>query len=128
MSILFSGSELLEIALGIERNGAAFYQALADKTQNKNAKAIYEHLASEERKHLNTFQGMLNTLGQYQPPEAYAEEYMLYLKSLVDSSVFSNVTEAQQKAERYPVKSKPLILEFKLKRILSFSTQKCRTL
>ena len=100
MSILFSGSELLEIALGIERNGAAFYQALADKTKNKNAKAIYEHLASEERKHLNTFQGMLNTLGQYQPPEAYAEEYMLYLKSLVDSSVFSNVTEARQKAEK----------------------------
>jgi rubrerythrin len=100
MSILFSGSELLEIALGIERNGAAFYQALADKTKNKNAKAIYEHLASEERKHLNTFQGMLNTLGQYQPPESHAEEYMLYLKSLVDSSVFSNVTEAQQKAEK----------------------------
>jgi rubrerythrin len=100
MSILFSGSELLEIALGIERNGAAFYQVLANKTKNKNAKAIYEHLASEESKHLDTFQGMLNSLGQYQPPEAYAEEYMLYLKSLVDSSVFSNVTEAQQKAEK----------------------------
>ncbi len=100
MSILFSGSELLEIALGIERNGAAFYEALADKTQNKDAKAIYDYLAGEERKHLNTFQGMLYTVGQYQPPEAYAEEYMLYLKSLVDSSVFSNVTEAQQKAER----------------------------
>ena len=100
MSILFSGSELLEIALGIERNGAAFYEALADKTQNKDAKAIYDYLASEERKHLNTFQGMLNTVGRYQPPEAYAEEYMLYLKSLVDSSVFANVTEAQQKAEK----------------------------
>ena len=100
MSILFSGSELLEIALGIERNGAAFYQALADKTHNRNAKAIYDYLASEERKHLDTFQGMLNTVGQYQPPEAYAEEYMLYLKSLVDSLVFSNVTEAQQKVEK----------------------------
>lgn len=100
MSILFSGSELLETALGIERNGAAFYEALADKTQSKDAKAIYDYLASEERKHLNTFQGMLNTVGRYQPPEAYAEEYMLYLKSLVDSSVFSSATEAQQKAEK----------------------------
>lgn len=70
------------------------------KTKNKNTKAINEHLASEEMKHLNTFQSMLNTIGQYQPPEAYAEEYMLCLKSLVDSSVFSNVTEAQQKAEK----------------------------
>lgn len=100
MSILFSGSELLEIALGIERNGAAFYQALADKTQNKDAKAIYDYLANQEKKHLNTFQGMLNTVGQYQPPEDYAEEYMLYLKSLVDNSVFSNITETKQKAEK----------------------------
>lgn len=100
MSILFSGSELLEIALGIERNGAAFYQALADKTQNKDAKAIYDYLANQEKKHLNTFQGMLNTVGQYQPPEDYAEEYMLYLKSLVDNSVFSNITETEQKAEK----------------------------
>ena len=100
MSILFSGSELLEIALGIERNGAAFYEALAYKAQDKDTKAIYKHLASEERKHLNTFQGMLNTVGQYQPPEDYAKEYMLYLKSLVDNSVFSNITEAQQKAEK----------------------------
>ena len=100
MSILFSGSELLEIALGIERNGAAFYEALADKAQNKDAKAVYNYLANEERKHLNTFQGMLNTVGQYQPPEDYAEEYMLYLKSLVDNSVFSNITEAKQKAEK----------------------------
>ncbi len=100
MSILFAGSELLEIALGIERNGTAFYQALADKTRNKDAKAIYDYLVNEEKKHLNTFQGILNTVGQYQPPEDYAEEYMLYLKSLVDNSVFSNTTEAQQKAEK----------------------------
>jgi len=100
MSILFAGSELIEIAINIERNGVAFYQALADRTQNKDAKAIYDYLASEEMKHLSTFQDILNALDQYQPPEDYAEEYMLYLKSLVDSSVFSNVTEAQQKAEK----------------------------
>ena len=100
MSIVFTGSELIEIALDIERNGVAFYQALADKTQNKDTKAIYDYLANEERKHLNTFQGMLNAVGQYQPPQDYAAEYMLYLKSLVDNSVFSNISEAQQKAEK----------------------------
>ena len=34
MALFFSGSELTEIAIGIERNGAAFYQALADKAGN----------------------------------------------------------------------------------------------
>ena len=100
MSIVFTGSELVEIAINIERNGVAFYQTLANKTQNKDAKDIYDYLANEEKKHLNTFQSMLDAVGQYQPPQDYAEEYMLYLKSLVDSSVFSNISEAQQKAEK----------------------------
>ena len=98
MGIFFSGSELLEIAIGIERNGMAFYQVLADKTGNRGVKDIYNHLAGEEKKHLDTFQGMSDSLGQAKPPETYTEEYMLYLKSLVDSAVFSNVTEARQKA------------------------------
>ena len=100
MSILFSGSELLEIALGIERNGTVFYETLAAKTQNRDAKAIYNYLADEEKKHLKIFGGMLNTVGPYIPPEDYAEEYMLYLKSLIDNSVFSDITVAQQKAEK----------------------------
>jgi rubrerythrin len=98
MAVFFSGSELFEIAMGIERNGMAFYQALADKTGKRDVKDIYTYLAGEEKKHLDTFQGMSDSLGQVKPPETYTEEYMLYLKSLVDSVVFSNVTEARQKA------------------------------
>jgi len=98
MAVFFSGSELLEIAMGIERNGMAFYQALADKTGKRDIKDIYSYLAGEEKKHLDTFQGMSDSLGQVKPPETYTEEYMLYLKSLVDSTVFSNVAGAQQKA------------------------------
>lgn len=102
MSILFSGSELLEVALGIEKNGAAFYQALADKTKHKDAKAIYDYLAGEEKKHLNTFQSMLDSVGKYQPPESYPGEYVLYLKSLVDNTVFTDPAAAQEKAEKAP--------------------------
>jgi rubrerythrin len=98
MGVFFSGSELLEIAIGIEKNGMAFYQALADKTGNRDVKNIYNYLAGEEKKHLDTFQGMSDSLGQAKPPETYTEEYMLYLKSLVDSAVFSSITEARQKA------------------------------
>jgi len=100
MSIYFAGGELIKIALDIEESGAAFYQALADKTRNKEAQVIYDYLTNQEKKHINLFQDMLDVIGQYQPAEDYAEEYMLYLKSLVDSSVFSDITEAKQKAER----------------------------
>ena len=63
MAVFFSGSELLEIAMGIERNGMAFYQALADKTGKRDVKDIYTYLAGEEKKHLDTFQGMSGSLG-----------------------------------------------------------------
>ena len=100
MSIDFSGSELLEMALSIERNGIALYRALANETQNKDSKAIYDYLAGEEKKHMNAFQGMLNTVGQYQPPKDYNLKYMLYLQNIVAPSVFSNITKTRQKAKK----------------------------
>jgi len=100
MSILFSGSELLEVALGIERNGAAFYQDLANKAGGEDVKAIYDYLAGEEGKHLNTFQDMLGSVGQYKPPESYTEEYMLYLRALIDSIVFPDDKVAKEMANK----------------------------
>ena len=100
MSIQFSRSKLLEMALSIERNQIAFYQALANETQNKDSKTCYDYIAGEKEKHMNTFQGMLNTVGQYQPPKDYNVKYMLYLQSLVGPAVFSNITKARQKAEK----------------------------
>jgi len=108
MAVFFSGSELLEIAMGIERNGMAFYQALADKTGKGDVKDAYNYLAGEEKKHLDTFQGMSDSLGQAKPTETYTDEYMLYLKSLVDNTVFSSVTEAQQKAGKVVNESEAL--------------------
>jgi rubrerythrin len=51
---------------------------------------------------------MLETAGKYQPPEGYAEEYGLYLKSLVDSSVFTSVDQARQQAARTDSPAKAL--------------------
>jgi rubrerythrin len=76
----------------------AFYQALADKTTKKNARDIYDYLAGEEKKHLDTFQGMSGSLGQAKPQQTHSEDYMLYLKALVDSVVFPKIGEIGQKA------------------------------
>jgi len=98
MGIFFSGSELFEVALGIERNGMTFYQTIAERTKNKDVKAAYDHLASEEKKHLNTFQGMLKSVGDYRAQGNYTEEYMLYLKALIDSNVFTDDKAAKEMA------------------------------
>lgn len=100
MGIFISGSELAKIAIGIERNGAVFYDSLVKSTKDVTARDIYKYLASKEREHIEIFQNMLAMLVDYQPPETYTEEYALYLKALVDSTVFSNEQVAHQMAQK----------------------------
>ena len=78
MGLFISGSELTKIAIGIERNGAAFYDSLAESTDNEKARDIYTELADKERMHIRIFQDMSSQLKDYQPPETYTEEYDLY--------------------------------------------------
>jgi len=89
MSISFSGSELINIAIGIEGRGLAFYESMADETKDANAADVFRYLADMEREHLQTFQGMLAEADKFQFSEA-AGEYAVYLKALVDSAVFSD--------------------------------------
>ena len=90
MSISFSGSELINIAIGIERRGIAFYDIMIKSTENAMARYIFQHLADMERQHIQTFQGMLGEADKYRIPETYAEEYPAYLQVLVDSAVFTD--------------------------------------
>jgi len=46
MSISFSGSELINIAIGIERRGSAFYDIMARSTENTIARDVFQYLAS----------------------------------------------------------------------------------
>ena len=100
MGVFFSGSELVKIAIGIERNGASFYDSLAKSTGNEITKGVYEYLADEERKHIEVFQSMLGSVADYHPLETYTEEYDLYLKALVDSAVFSDAEAAREMAQK----------------------------
>jgi len=88
MGIFFSGRELIEIAIGIEKNGARFYDSLAGSAKALGAKGTYKYLADQEREHAAIFQNMMVTVSAYKPPEIYTEQYKLYLKALVDSLVF----------------------------------------
>ena len=102
MGMLFSGSELVNIAIGIERNGIAYYESLAKSTTDTLLKDTYSHLANMERKHMETFQKMLDSVGKYQPTYAgeTEEEYELYLRALIDSVVFPDDKAAKEMANK----------------------------
>jgi len=98
VSISFYGNELINIAIGIERRGIAFYDVMAKSTQNVAARDIFHYLVGMEREHIQIFQGMLDEADKYEVPETYAGEYAAYLQALVDSAVFTDDLAASEMA------------------------------
>ncbi|MCL0103211.1 ferritin family protein [Dehalococcoidia bacterium] len=90
MSISFSTSELINIAIDIERRGMAFYDVMSQSTENAEASELFRHLGEMERQHVQIFRDIPGEAGKYQPSESDTEEYAAYLKALVDSAVFTD--------------------------------------
>ena len=90
MSISFSGSELINIAIGIEGRGIAFYDIMTKSTKSAVARDVFQYLAAMEREHIKIFQSMLAEADKYQMPTGYPGEYTAYLQALVDSAVFTD--------------------------------------
>ena len=81
----------IEIAIEVEKNGAAFYSALAKSANTDPLRELYTYLAKEEKQHLAKFQEILESVGGYQISEAYyATQYMGYMKALADERVFKS--------------------------------------
>ena len=100
MAVFFSSTELIDIAVGIETSGAAFYDVLANSAGDKKAREAYKYLADNEREHIKIFQNMNAGASEYPSPESYTEEYADYLGTLVDSAVFVNDKAARKMARQ----------------------------
>ena len=46
--------DILKQAILLERRGKAFYKKVAEKTDNPAVREVFEMMAAEEQKHLNT--------------------------------------------------------------------------
>jgi len=90
MSIAFSPAELYNIAIAVERRGAAFYDTLARSSQNGDVKQSFLALAAMEHQHIQTFQRLLAAAPPGASEGGDAEEYAGYFKALVDSSIFND--------------------------------------
>jgi rubrerythrin len=90
MTIGFSPAELYDIAIAVERRGAAFYDTLARTCSSEETREAFVALAAMEHAHIQTFQRLAaeapDTLGE----GAEAEEYADYFKALVESAVFND--------------------------------------
>lgn len=98
--VMFSGSELAQTAVNIERNGIAFYAALAERSRDQKTKRTFGELADMERQHEKTFCAMLDSTGKEAPFEEYSGQHASYLKALADSAVFTDAAKAAETARQ----------------------------
>ena len=87
--LFFSGSEIIEVAIQIERNGYSFYKTLADSLNDKDIKNLFTHLADEEEKHIKSFESLYDSFKEYKPDIADEKEYYDYINMLASMNVFT---------------------------------------
>lgn len=100
MGVFVSARELVDIALGIENNGAAFYEALQELATVEKVKGVYCYLAGNEKEHADVFRSIVSSSQDRSFGDTLDDDYERYLKSLVDSSVFPNEIAARDAARR----------------------------
>lgn len=87
----FNASDIFDMAVKIEQNGAVFYRDAATMMTEKNHKAFFLELAKMEDEHEQTFLVMKQQLSEQDSQMTTFDpdnENVLYLKALADTRVF----------------------------------------
>jgi len=100
MGNIFSGSEIVEIGIQIEKNGRDFYSALAGQSKDLKAKDVFKFLAGEEEKHIKAFQGILEKTVKYEPQGMGADDYYAYMSALAGEHVFTKENKGLELARQ----------------------------
>jgi rubrerythrin len=111
---VFEASDIVEIAIRIEENGANFYKFAEQIAKQEEAKQLFARLADEELNHKKTFEGIFAKLDNANPPESYPGEYSAYLRDYVDSNII--FTKEAMSKELANVKDTVGALDFAIKR------------
>jgi rubrerythrin len=94
-------ADAIELAMGIEKNGEAFYRAVAQKAGSVPVRALFQDLAEQEVRHYATFARLSKTIRD-KPLMGTEEwgEYQGYLQDTVQSALFEGPDKALAAAEQ----------------------------
>ncbi|MGV8118774.1 MAG: ferritin family protein [Candidatus Xenobiia bacterium LiM19] len=87
MSVFKDFSDVLEVAVRVERLGIELYKKLYDTVESPHAKSTFSFLAAEEEKHAGTFRKLLEENASYTPRFEYPGEYGRFLNDYAASIV-----------------------------------------
>lgn len=99
MGNIFSGSEVVEIGIQIEKNGRDYYYALMNQSKNEKARDLFKFLSGEEDKHILAFQKILSGVQKYEPQGLDSDEYYAYMNDLASEHVFTQKDKGAEVAK-----------------------------
>jgi len=82
---LFSASDILDMAIEMERIGYRFYDALSKRASDDEGSAMFRWLANEELNHEKDFAQLRDKVASQTLPESYPGEWQAYVQALVES-------------------------------------------
>ena len=96
MAEKFAGSEVLQMAVELERNGKAFYDSVIRVVKEEKVRDIFQFLSDEEVRHEKVFKEMLEEVEPELPASPYDDtEMILYFRSLIDKKIFPGEDEGR---------------------------------
>jgi rubrerythrin len=108
----FSATDIVEIAIEIEKNGMAFYKAFAKKAKDNALSDFFSDMADEESVHVKDFSGILSSVAGYEPCQVYPQEYFFYLNAIAGGYIFKDNSEFREKTDN--IDSKKDAIDFSL--------------
>ena len=85
----YAGSEVLQMAVELERKGKTFYETIAEGIRDEKARNVFQFLADEEVRHEEVFNSILAETETKDENSPYDNrEVVLYFRSLVDKQIF----------------------------------------
>lgn len=97
---IYKATDIVEMALEIEKSGELFYRAVAEKAKSTEVKALFEDLAEQEVLHYKTFKKLSKiTWDTSSLPGGDWSQYLMYLQSVIQSAFFQGRDKALALAE-----------------------------
>jgi rubrerythrin len=108
---IFRASEIVEMAMELEKRGELYYATVAQKVTTPGVRALFEELAQEERHHYSAFEELTRTTWDTSPTfDGDWDQYLMYLRATLDSTFFEGTDKALAVAEQVADENEALMM------------------
>ena len=98
---IFQATDVIEMAMELEKSGEIFYSAVAKKAASAEVRALFEELAEQEKRHYAAFSQLTRTVWEQSSTfEGDWGQYLMYLQASIQSTFFQGSDKALSLAEK----------------------------